>query len=191
MKNNKVWSFLKPIIVLTVIAAVMAALLGGTNLLTKDKIRKIEEKNQLEAIKKVIKADNYILSEIEFEGTSYDYYKATNSENMVLGYVFSLSSNGYGGAVKSVVGIDKNGEILAVEILDVSNETPGLGQNATRSSFTDQFKNHSEPVEVNKSATKENEIQAVTGATITSKAVANSVNLALELFATIGKAGGK
>ena len=42
MKNNKVFAFLKPIIVLTVIAAVMAALLGGTNLLTKDKIQKLE-----------------------------------------------------------------------------------------------------------------------------------------------------
>ena len=108
-----------------------------------------------------------------------------------MGFAFSLSANGYGGAVKTVVGVDVNGKITAVEITDVSNETPGLGQNATRADFTDRFKEKSEALTVVKSGAKENEIQAVTGATITSKAVTTTVNIALELFAEITKEGGK
>ena len=188
MKNNKIWSFLKPIVVLTVIAAVMAGLLGGTNLLTKDKIAELTEANETAAIEKVIKAEKYEKGEIDYNGSKYSYTKALKGTETV-GYAFSLSANGYGGAVKAVIGIDMNGKITAVEITDVANETPGLGQNATRASFTDQFKEKAEALTVVKSGAKENEVQAVTGATITSKAVTSSVNLALELFNEITKEG--
>jgi len=190
MKNNKIWSFLKPVVVLTVIAAVMAGLLGGTNLLTKDKIAELTEANEKAAVEKVIKAEKYERSEIAYKGSKYTYFKAQNGADLV-GYAFTLSANGYGGAVKTVIGVDANGKITAVEITDVSNETPGLGQNATRADFTDRFKEKSEALTVVKSGAKENEIQAVTGATITSRAVTTTVNLALELFAEITKEGGK
>ena len=57
MKTN-VKAILIPIIVLTVIAAVMAALLGGTNLLTKDRISKLSEESKKQAVEKVIEADS-------------------------------------------------------------------------------------------------------------------------------------
>ena len=155
------------------------------------RIKKLEEKTKLEAVERVIKADNYIKSDMEFDGKTYEFFRTTNKNNEVVGYAFTLSSNGYGGAVKSVVGIDKKGKVTAVEIIDVSNETPGLGKNAAKEDFSKQFKNKNAPLEVVKSDPKENEIQAVTGATITSRAVTNSVNLALELFSAIEKEGGK
>lgn len=182
MKNN-VWNFLKPIVVLTLIAAVMAGLLGATNLLTAEKIKTLEAEAEKAAVQKVIKAENYEKTTLKHNETEYTYFKAQNGDETV-GYAFTLSANGYGGAVKCVVGIDKSGKITAVEITDVSNETPGLGQNAGRASFTDQFKGKSKnnPLSVVKSGAKENEVQAVTGATITSKAVTSSVNLAMELY---------
>lgn len=189
MKNN-VWNFLKPIVVLTLIAAVMAGLLGGTNLLTKDKIQQLEKKAEQAAVEKVIKAEEYNDFTIQYNDVEYKYFKAQNGDETV-GYAFTLSANGYGGAVKCVVGIDKSGKITAVEITDVSNETPGLGQNAGRVSFTDQFKGKASELSVVKSGAKENEVQAVTGATITSKAVTKSVNLAMELYKKIEGEVGK
>lgn len=183
MKNN-VWQFIKPIIVLTVIAAVMAGLLGGTNLLTADKIAELTAANEKAAVEKVIKAENYNKFQLKYNDVTYTYFKAQNGESTV-GYAFTLGANGYGGTVKCVVGIDITGKITAVEITDVSNETPGLGQNAGRTSFTDQFKGKSTELSVVKSGAKENEVQAVTGATITSKAVTTSVNLAMELYKKI------
>lgn len=189
MRNNKIWEFMKPVVVLTAIAAVMAALLGGTNLLTQSKISELAEKSKFEAVEKVIAAENYEQSKIDFGGASYEYFKATNKDNATIGYAFNLSANGYGGLVKTVVGVDTNGKITAVEIIDVSNETPGLGQNATKTSFTDQFKEKANALTVKKSNPKENEVKAVTGATITSNAVNSTVNLALELFAELKKEG--
>lgn len=189
MKNN-VWNFLKPIIVLTVIAAVMAGLLGGTNLLTAEKIKALEATAEKAAVKKVIKAESYNKFELNYNDTKYTYFKAQNGNDTV-GYAFTLSSNGYGGAVKCVVGIDIAGKITAVEITDVSNETPGLGQNAVKPSFADQFKGKDAELSVVKSGAKQNQIQAVTGATITSKAVTSSVNLAMELYKKIEGEDGK
>ena len=186
--KNKVWEFLKPIVVLTLIAAVMAGLLGGTNLLTSEKIKTLEAEAEKAAVQKVIKAEAYEKSTLKHNETEYTYFKAQNGAETV-GYAFTLSANGYGGAVKCVVGIDKSGNLTAVEITDVSNETPGLGQNAVKPSFTDQFKDKSGELSVVKSGAKENEIQAVTGATITSKAVVSSVNLAMELYKALETKG--
>ena len=188
MKNNKVWAFIKPIIVLTLIAAVMAGLLGGTNLLTAEKIKTLEAEAEKSAVAKVIKAEIYNKFEIKSNDVKYTYFRAQNGDETV-GYAFTLSANGYGGAVKCVVGVGKSGKITAVEIVDVSNETPGLGQNATKTSFTDQFKGKSAELSVVKSGAKENEVNAVTGATITSNAVTKSVNLALELYKSLETEG--
>ena len=188
--KNKIFDFLKPVIVLTAIAAVMAALLGATNLLTIDKIKELEATAEKAAVEKVIKAESYEKASMQYNGASYTYFKAQKGSELA-GYAFTLSANGYGGAVKCVVGIDKSGKITATEITDVSNETPGLGQNAGRASFTEQFKGKSAELSVVKSGAKENEIQAVTGATITSKAVTSSVNLAMELYKKLEGEGNK
>ena len=186
--KNKVKQLLMPVVVLTLIAAVMAGLLGGTNLLTKDQIALLSKQAKEQAVKQVIKADEYLDQKIEYNGSTYDYTVAKTNGDEV-GYAFELSSNGYGGAVKSVIGITDDGEISAVVITDVSGETPGLGQNAKNETFYGQFTGKKQSLEVVKSSADENQINAVTGATITSKAVTNSVNLALELYNEINKKG--
>lgn len=186
----KAKEILTPIIVLTLIAAVMAALLGSTNLLTKDKIALLAAENEKLAVSKVIKADEYTKKEVEYNSTVYSYYEAVLN-SAVVGYAFTVSDNGYGGAVSAVVGIDTIGKITAVEIIDVSNETPGLGQNAKNKSFYEQFSGKLGEVSVVKNGAVNNQINAVTGATITSKAVANAVNLSFKLYDEIKKEGDK
>ncbi len=185
MKNN-FKEFIKPIVVLTLIAAVMTALLSGTNLITTDRISLLSEQAEQEAVKKVISAESYEKGIID----EHTYFTAKNKNGEIVGYAFSVSGTGYGGAVKTVVGIDYTGTVTAVEVTDVSNETPGLGQNAKNPDFAKGFIGKSEPVSVVKNGPKEKEVQAVTGATITSTAVANSVNTAFELFEKVEKAGG-
>lgn len=188
--NSKVREIITPIIVLTVIAAVMAGLLGGTDLLTKNRISMLAAENEKAAISKVIKAASYEKKEITLDNTMHTYYKAI-TDGAAVGYAFTVSDNGYGGAVSVVVGIDKNGRISAVEIVDVSNETPGLGQKAKNKSFTEQFSGKKSAVTVVKTGADETEVNAVTGATITSKAVANAVNQSLRLYDQIKKEGDK
>ena len=184
--KSKASQLVKPIVVLTLIAAVMAALLGGTDFLTRGRIAALAEQNEKSAVSKVIEAESYERREITLDGTAYSYYAALSGSDCV-GYAFTVSHNGYGGQVSAVVGIRADGHISAVEITDVSGETPGLGQNAKKESFTEQFKEANSPLTVVKSSPGENEISAVTGATITSRAVASAVNSALELFEAVSK----
>lgn len=186
--KSKAGQMLRPIIVLTLIAGAMAALLGGTDLLTRDRISKLAEQTGQEAVARVIEAERYESREITLNGITYDYYAALSGEELV-GCAFPVSQNGYGGQVSAVVGIRANGSISAVEIIDVSNETPGLGQNAKKTDFTDQFKEKKSALSVVKSAPGENEINAVTGATITSRAVTNAVNFAFTLYEAVEKEG--
>ena len=83
-----------------------------------------------------------------------------------------------------MTGISAEGEITGVVILDHS-ETPGLGANAERASFTDQYKQPAPEngiTLVKNKAPAEGEIEALTGASITSRAVTNAVNAAIEQY---------
>ena len=101
-----------------------------------------------------------------------------------MGYIFTTSEKGYGGEVSVMTAIDTDGNIKAVSVLDASNETPGLGQNVTKSGFYSQYSGLSGEISVVKSGadSENNEIDAVTGATISSRAVTAAVNRALQNF---------
>ena len=156
---------LKPALILFVICLVVTALLAGTNLLTKDKIT---EQSALEAeqSRKVVLSDADSFEEA-------DGYYVGKANNETVGYVFQTEAKGYGGAVKVMTGISADGQITGVVILEHS-ETPGLGANAEKASFTDQFK-----------APSDGEIEAMTGASITSRAVTNAVNEAITKYNTV------
>lgn len=110
-----------------------------------------------------------------------DALLAVDGSGNAVGHVInSTSKDGYGGAINISVGIDKEGTITGVGFLALS-ETPGLGMNAENPEFKDQFKGKKvESFNVTKSgATADNDIDAMSGATITSTAVTNAVNAAV------------
>jgi len=82
------------------------------------------------------------------------------------------------------VGIDNKGKLIGIKILS-HTETPGLGAKAAEPAFSDQFeqKNVDSVVITKTKPAAENEVQAISGATITSRAVADGVNTALEYWA--------
>ena len=87
-----------------------------------------------------------------------------------------------------MTGISKDGKVTGVNLLETS-DTPGLGLNAQDASFRDQYKQKvpdSGQFEVNKSGkTGDGQIAALTGATITSRAVTDAVNQAVKTFNTV------
>lgn len=105
----------------------------------------------------------------------------TDASGNVVGYVFNTYSNdSYGGLVSLSVGVDADGAITGVGIREIS-DTPGLGLKAQDAEYTDQFLGKgAEALTVIKSgAAGENEINAISGATITSEATTNAVNAAI------------
>ena len=98
-----------------------------------------------------------------------------------VGYIVSVTSgDGYGGDISISVGVDAKGSISGVEILSIS-ETAGLGMKAKEESFRSQYtgKNVEAFTVTKMGAVSDDEIDALSGATITSRAMTNSVNAAL------------
>lgn len=170
---------LKPIIVLLAICIVIPLALSLTNAITKDRIAELDAKTAKETMRALLKADSF--EETVYEGETVFIYNKALINGETIGYIFTNMSKGYGGDVKVMTAVDTTGKILGVAILDAANETPGLGQNVTKENFYSQFKDKSGEIFVKKNGADSSkmEIDAVTGATISSKAVANAVNEAL------------
>ncbi|APM38644.1 RnfABCDGE type electron transport complex subunit G [Clostridium kluyveri] len=117
-----------------------------------------------------------------------DWYEAKQGSNTVA-YVLPAESKGYGGAITMLVAVTPDGKVIGFSILS-HNETPGLGANASKDSFTSQFKGKTaEDLLVVKDKSNHKNIQAMTGATITSRAVTKGVKEAVEKVTTF--TGGK
>ncbi len=174
---------LVPTFTLFAIAMVATLLLSLVNGFTADRIAAQTAAAEAEARQTVFpKAENFV--------DKSTYFEATDAEGNVIGYVFNNASKGYGGDVAVTVGIDTEGTITGIVPGDLGNETPGLGQNASKESFTSQFAGINGKVTVVKNAPAEGEIQALTSATITSNAVAGAVNASVDQFNEI-TGGGK
>lgn len=175
---------IKPAAILFVICVAVSAALAGTNLLTADRIARAAAQKAEESRMVVLpEAEAFQASE---DGTHYIGLNKEAPEGVVVGYVFETESKGYGGTVKVMTGINTEGNITGVIVLSHS-ETPGLGANAEKETFRDQYQqpvaNLTGGIQVVKfQAPNEGEIQAMTGATITSTAVTNAVNLAIEQY---------
>lgn len=111
----------------------------------------------------------------------YAGYADKKHENPV-GYVVTVtSSEGYGGDLCVIVGIDNDLNVTKAIISSPFSETAGLGAKAKEPDFIDQFKGKSKNLKVVRGeAANDNEISAISSATITSTAVTNCVNAALE-----------
>ena len=110
---------------------------------------------------------------------------AKDASGNIIGYAISATTqNGYSADLQIAVGITKDGTIAGFDVVS-NNETPGFGANCTNPEFTSQFKGKSASgkISFNKSgATSDNEIDAISGATITTNAVTEAVNGAIIFF---------
>ena len=167
--------FIKLAGILCAITFVAALLLAGVNKITSPKIAAAAEEAAKEAMEQLIPADNYDPAE-----DMDDVYVATK-EGEIVGYCVNVTVTGFGGDVKMMVGLDFAGTVKGIEILSHS-ETAGLGAKADTDEFKDRFKDKSPALSVVKTPTENaSEVQAITGATITSKAVAEGVKKAYDM----------
>ena len=183
IKQNKN-DIIKPVAVLLAICIIIPLALSLTNKITKDKIAELDEKNSRETMADLIEADNF--TEYEFGENEFNYYTAVKDGN-IIGYIFKTAEKGYGGDVSVMTAVNTDGTVKSVAILDVSNETPGLGQNAAKESFYSQYADKKSGISLVKNGAEsdKNEVNAVTGATITSTAVNKAVNTALKQFESV------
>lgn len=176
--------FIRLSAVLCVITLVAALLLAGVNKITAPRIAEAENRASEEAMKSILtEAEN-------FEKINENISLAKKGD-AVIGYCAKVASNGYGGAIVMMVGLDAEMKVQGIEILSHS-ETAGLGAKITEDGFKSQFKDKSPELTVVKGAAKSSsEMSAVTGATISSRAVADGIKQALIMAQEASKEVGK
>lgn len=191
---------IKPVIVLLVICIVATAALAYFNEITKDIIAEQQARAEVEALLEVMPGvDTQALtddevanakSKITFSDETLDAaYKATKDGEFA-GYIVKTSAKGYGGAVVVMTGIDNNGVITGTKVLSHS-ETAGLGAKAAvngEGAWINQYVGKSagnlEVVKTGNAAS--GEVDAITSATVTSKAVTRAVNIAGKVYEVLG-----
>lgn len=175
---------------LLVVAGIAGLALSYVHGITNPIIAQQEMDNKLNGLKEVYPAaqdikdesDKYIKNGTDSMITEINVaYKDGNA----IGTIYTVEPNGYNGPVKLLVGFDmKDKKITAIKVLS-QKETAGLGASCTENWFTDRFKDKdaSEPLKVTKNEpVKEDEVLAITAATITSRAVVTGVNAASDHF---------
>lgn len=189
---------IKDTIIITAITLIAGILLGASYMITKEPIAKQEELAKQKACQEVFAdADTfeslgaadaalqtYVSEECGFAAQNIDEvfvaYKKSSSEE-VAGYVINVTSNeGYGGSISFAMGVQIDGTLNGISFLSIG-ETPGLGMKADTDAFKNQFvgKNADALVYTKTGAVHENEIDALSGATVTTNAVTNGVNAGL------------
>ena len=184
-------AIIKDAIILFVITLVAGLLLGVVYEVTKAPIAAQEAKTKAEAQKGVFKeAAEFKQVDVDSEkakaavsnGVTVDeVYEALDASGAHLGYVIQATSpNGYGGNITLMAGVSSDGTSNGYSLLTI-NETAGLGMTAKTDDFKNQYAGKNvEAFEVTKTgASADNQIDAISGATITSNAVTEAVNACL------------
>lgn len=197
MKNK----IIKDALALTLITLVAGVALGGVYEITKDPIARQEAQAKAEAYEQVftdaaafeeVKMDDTLIQTIR-DQLDQEGYKAQSIEEVMraedqsgetLGYAFAVvTSEGYGGDIRFSMGVQNDGTLNGISILSIG-ETAGLGMNADTPAFKDQFVGKQvEKLQYTKNgATQDDEINAISGATVTTNAMTNGVNAGLCAF---------
>ena len=184
-------------LILTAFTLVLGLILGIVYGITKDPIDAanaaatlaayqavFENAERFEAVDFDADAANTLVADAGYSDTIDDVETALDADGTALGYVITVTAkDGSQGSITFSVGIQNDGTVNGYSITDIS-ETPGLGMKATEEEFYSQFagKNVSEFTVVKQTPAADNEIESITGSTITSKAMANGCNAAIYYF---------
>ena len=184
MKTESIFTYVARItLTLLLIAAVVAAALAFVNQITKPIIDKVNAEKTQQAIQIVLPGgyDSEITDYTDETGLVSKVYKGAN------GYALEVTPAGFDNTITMMVGVDLDGKVLGISVIS-HTESAGLGavaaaDNAAGNAFRDQFIGQSGSVSVSKDG---GNIDAITNATITSRAVCDGVNAALACVANLG-----
>lgn len=165
--------------ILGLICILAGGLLAGVNALTKDRIiaqaRERERRTLLEVLPGAARFDPVTSSNEEVV-----YYKAYNTDEQLMGVAFKASGRGYSSIIDIMAGMNPEGVISSIKVMN-HNETPGVGTRILATSFTSGF--------ANKDSAALSQVQAIAGATVSSRAVISAVQKKAAEIQTLMKDG--
>ncbi|MGL4107881.1 RnfABCDGE type electron transport complex subunit G [Clostridium sp. LP20] len=170
--------------ILLLITSIAGFLLGFVNDATREAI--IENSRiSKEDLKLILPAASSIKeSKVEGNESITEVYEALNDGNESVGHVFKITTKGFHGPVDLVIAISKDDKVSGMKVLSHS-ETPGLGAKITEPKFGSQIKDLpiEEDIEIVKVApSKDNQVEGVSGASVSSKAVGTAINDVIRFY---------
>lgn len=193
---SKATETIKTALVLFLITAISALLLAFVNMKTAPLIQINNQKKITDALAAVMTTakefeeikdiDEYTSVAEKYDGEIQNLYIAKSESGDMVGICGIIETKGYDAGLTTAVGVGTDGKVTAIEIIS-HNETPGLGANAAKPEFTNRFSGKEKGIEAVKNGASGNEIDAISGATMTSKGITRSVNCVLEIAEVIGK----
>lgn len=198
-------TLLKNILVLVIITAVAGGILGLVNEATKEPIQKLAEEKTSIACKAVfadastfVELENFtmeqaalVLAQDGYENADIStVYKALDENDELLGYTITIVTHeGYSGDIEFMIGVGLDGTIHNMSLISI-NETPGLGMNAEEEYLPQIVEIKADSLEYTKTGTvSSNQVNAISGATITTNALTNGINAGLSYFRSIDIGG--
>jgi electron transport complex protein RnfG len=168
-----------------VIALVLVGIVSGVTLVlvynyAQPRIKVNQNREAERAVKSIFPEMHEATRVIGQEGSADSVVKVSDADGRLLGYAFTAEGNGYQGTVRLIVGIDPDlSKLQGFEVVE-SQETPGLGAEIAEKPFQQQFigLDAAHPIEYlkNQKPVEPYQIEAITGATISSRAVVNMLN---------------
>lgn len=168
-------------LILTIVTVIASGSLSWINKITRPVIAEQEQKTLNEGLKAVLPgSDTGIIEPVLEDGkTVYFTGYADKDKKRLIGYAFQAPGQGYSSLIQTLVGMDSSGTILSIKVLS-QKETPGLGTKCeeirtgeTSPWWQDQFQGRiALSLKVDKDG---GNIQSITGATITSRAITNAI----------------
>ena len=169
---------LKLSVTLLLITAITAAALAGVNAMTKDKIAAAKEAKTNQAILTLFPGSTDIrsLAAAEYTDTTGTVKQVFTTDN---GLALEVHPSGFGGEITLMVGIRQDRSIVGIQVIS-HTETPGLGAVAAANNAAGEtFRNSFTELPAGTSSVTVTDIDALSGATITSQAIVDGVNAAL------------
>ena len=174
---------LKMLGVMTAFSLVSGLLLAWTNSATVEPIARARAAERLDALKAVLpQAGNDMAADartVRHEGRDWTFYVGRKG-GAFAGAAFEAQAEGYGGPILLMAAVDAGGALCGVRILLADRETPGLGSKIREAAFLDQFRGRKGDPRWAAVRKDGGDVEAVTGATISSRAVVRAVKSGLE-----------
>ena len=159
-------------IFLAVVSIISALILSLTNSLTSETIKNANIAKQNKKLEAMFNSNTKFTEEkVPEEIKEIEKIFKAEENGKITGYIYNLVTKGYGGKIKFLVAIDKDGEYMAFDSLE-HNETPGFGTKMDEEKYKSQFKG--KPVS--------EEVDGISGATVTSKGLNKGFEIAVKHF---------
>lgn len=179
-------TFINMVVALFIVTLVAAGTLGGVYEATKEPIAKAKLEKKLNAIKAVVPEFTNNPDSTSYEiaiegGDPVIVYPAKNNDKLVGVAIETYTMSGFSGLIKLMVGFKPDGSIVNISVLE-HKETPGLGTHMSDDWYVDQYKGKNPGVNNIKVKKDQGEIDAITAATISSRAYSDAVQRAYDAY---------